>query len=709
MALTIGELVAYITADDRGFRRGTRRAEQDMARFTRDTRGRLHDAQGRFVREGEEAGHGYGSHLARAAGRALKAGFGAAGKILGPLTGLPLKIAAIASTAVTAAPLLAHVAGVLVSIGQAALSAAPALLAFAAAGIFVKATLTKIFAEGSAARKALSPLGDMFNKAGEAASRAAARGIKPLAQAVARVAGPVVQKNMVRIGQAVNRVMKDFLNWGKSAAGLKAIRGILDPIGKAVERLAPKISKLAISFVSMLGRITGVSVAAGEKGLGGALDWLSAKLDKINKASVQGGLSKLKQTFLTIKNVVTTVADWIRKLADAIRVYNTQFRALADVVSIAAIAFGGPLVAAIGAAGLIIRHFDEVKAVYEKLKAAFSNPVQGGVFDNLKKAGAEVLPALQEAFGQIKEAVLPVLQEIWTKISTELVPAFTEFLAAAAPVVSWLVGVLGPVIASTFQNILSVISGVLDIIIGLFEVFTGILTGDWSKAWDGIKQILSGAWKIILAILKQAINLFKGTFFLIVGVLKGIMIRAVDGVVDAARALGRGVATVFRNGWAAIKGALVSIKNRTIAMFSGAGRWLWNAGKSILQGLINGITSMIGSLKSKLGEITGMIPNLKGPMSVDLRLLKPSGAALMSGLIDGITGAVPALTRTLGGVTAGIPGAAAAGMGGRGGSAPAARVILDVRGGDDALIKVVKGWIRSETGGDVQAALGQGQ
>lgn len=754
MALSIGELVAYILADDRGFRRGTRRAQDEMQRFQRDSNGRLRDmrgrfasegqaagegfergirrgfrrssrdvdeffrdsngrlrdSRGRFVREGEESGRGWGRGLARAAGRALKAGFGAAGKILGPLRELPLRIAAIIATAATAGPLLAPVAGAIAEVGSAAVSAAPALLALFAAFKIASLSLKALFAEGSAAVEALSPLKDALDEATEAGQKAAARGIRPLAEQLKKVVQPTVTKYMEGVGRAANIVQKQFLKWGASAAGLRAIKGILNPISESLQKLAPKVSKVAISFTAMLGRIMGVSTAAGSKGAAKALDWLSEKLDAITKDSVQKGLDKLKSTFVTIKNAVMTVVGWIDKLVEAYKMYTTQFGLLADAVSIAAIIFGGPLTAIIAGAGLIIRHFDQVKKIIEQVKKAFKSPIAGGFFDNLKKAGAEVWPALKEAFDQIKTAVLPVLEEIWTKIKTELVPAFGEFLVAAAPVVSWLIGVLGPVVADVFKAVLMVISGTIDIIVGIFKILTGILTGDWSKCWDGIKKILEGATKLVLAILVAAVGLIKLTFWATIGILKGIMLRAKDAVVDAAHAIGPGIGKALRAGWGLIKGALSWVKDKIVGAFSGAGRWLWNAGKSILQGLLNGIESMIGTLKSKLGNITSMIPDLKGPMSVDLRLLEPSGAAIMSGLIDGITGAVPALTRTLSGVTAGIPAAAGggAGAGGRGGGERVVRVVLDVTGGDEALVKVVRGWIRNETGGDVQAALGQG-
>lgn len=65
-------------------------------------------------------------------------------------------------------------------------------------------------------------------------------------------------------------------------------------------------------------------------------------------------------------------------------------------------------------------------------------------------------------------------------------------------------------------------------------------------------------------------------------------------------------------------------------------RILFNAGKDIIQGLLDGIGSMIGSLSRKFGEITSMIPDLKGPAVVDRVLLQPAGQMIMGGLIAGI-------------------------------------------------------------------------
>src|SRR5690606_39114224 len=120
-------------------------------------------------------------------GKAFKGIASNVGAAIGTLAKGATSIAAIGSSAASAAPLLLPAAKAVAGVGQAALQASPALLSFAAAGVFVKATLGQIFKEGSAARKALQPLADRFSQAGEAASRAAAKGVRPLVEEFNRV------------------------------------------------------------------------------------------------------------------------------------------------------------------------------------------------------------------------------------------------------------------------------------------------------------------------------------------------------------------------------------------------------------------------------------------------------------------------------------------------------------------------------------------
>jgi phage-related protein len=65
-------------------------------------------------------------------------------------------------------------------------------------------------------------------------------------------------------------------------------------------------------------------------------------------------------------------------------------------------------------------------------------------------------------------------------------------------------------IVSVFRNVLLIISGVISGIItvigGIIQFITGVFTGDWSRAWEGIKNIFKGIFEGIGAIVKGVVN-----------------------------------------------------------------------------------------------------------------------------------------------------------------------------------------------------------
>lgn len=734
MAL-LSNLMIRIGVDPDGVRRGvnkadreldklrdsTNRLSRDMGRsgsdggvqfsenFTRDAAGRLRDSKGRFAKAGEGIGTASGGGFLKGFGKVLK-------KMTGGASGM-LKAAApmlaMGSAVLSLLPLLPGLVSGLVTVTQVALAAAPALIALGAGALILKTAFGAMFAQGTAARKALEPLAGMFRDATKAGSEAAAKGIRPLAEALKRVAQPIVTKFMTSLGQSANRVQKDFLKWAKSTDGLKTLRGILEPLSKMVTNLAPHVSALGIAFARMLGRVMGVSTAMGTKGLAGALDWLTKKLNGINADNTSNALTKIANAGRTVMKVISMVAGWIGKLVTAYRTYTTQFGLVADALAVVAIIFGGPITAAIAAAGLIIRHFDQIKAGWQKLKAAFTG--SGGAsslskaFDNLKAAAAIVWPPIKKAFDQIKAAVLPVLMQIGDMIVNDLIPTLSRFALAMAPIVAWLIGVLGPVVANTFKAILVTIQGALNIVSGIIKVFTAIITGDWGLAWQGIKQILKGAIQVVQGTIIQFAAMFKGIWQGVLGVLSAIWNRMKSIAISAARALITGAANALSSGIARVRSALNRIKSTALSAVSGAAGWLVGAGRAIINGLISGVSSAIGRLKGLLNRVTSMIPSWKGPMRVDMKLLQPTGAAIMGGLVTGVRKSLPGVRKAFQGVTADIPSYAAPTGVAQAATRQAAPEIVVKSGGsriDDALVELLRRAI-ADKGGDVQRVLGR--
>lgn len=155
----------------------------------------------------------------------------------------------------------------------------------------------------------------------------------------------------------------------------------------------------------------------------------------------------------------------------------------------------------------------------------------------------------------------------------------------------------------------------------------GVVTA-FQWVWDKAKALFSwlgGAW----------------------GAVKGFITGPIKNGADAAKGFIQSILVAY----------FITIPNKIKGFFGSAGSWLKDAGKKIIQGLIDGIQSAFGALQSKLNQVTSKIPDWKGPADKDAKLLRPAGKLIMGGLQEGIDSQLPSLRAQLGGVTASIAAA----------------------------------------------------
>lgn len=543
------------------------------------------------------------------------------------LAGLKMASAAgaIASTALTLAPAIGAAVKWTTSFVQSGAAAAPMLLGMAAAGLFVKATFTRIMPD---ILKAFNPFMAALTDAGNRAGLLASAGIAPLTQKFAQLNMPAISSGMNEIATSTNKVVKGTLAWANSTAGVMAIRNIVQSAGDAFAFVSPHIERVVIALGNMLGRITAVSTAAGASGLSGVLDKVAAYLDKVDAASVLKGLDGLKTSLGQVVQFFKDLAHWVSNAIEFYKTFKTEIQLVGTALSILAIVTGGPVVAVIAAVGLIIKYWDQLKAAYQAFVGYFTNnPVGVGFLDNLRSASESVLGPLKKAWDSIWSAIGPVLTQIWDKIQNQFIPAMGKFIAAIAPVVGFMIDVLGPIIASVWAGILDVISGAISIITGIIQVFTALLTGDWQGAWDGVKNICSGVGQIITGIISA-----------VFGGLAGIVGGGIDAVI----------------------GIIAHLPGTILAALGGLGSLLYNAGTALIQGLINGIKDMLGAVGSAASSVASTIrsylpfsPAKRGPLSGQgsPQLAGQKIASMLtSGMLDGLPAVVAMSDRLAGAI-----------------------------------------------------------
>lgn len=168
-----------------------------------------------------------------------------------------------------------------------------------------------------------------------------------------------------------------------------------------------------------------------------------------------------------------------------------------------------------------------------------------GVFQQIVNFGTQtVKPMFEQVFGWVSTTLLPGLLNAFNAIAPQIGPLVTNIGTAVMnvatlignaiqtilPVIENIVMVLinvvatvaPPIIAAVsqiFANISNVVMSIQGVFNGLIQFITGVFTGNWSQAWEGVKQIFGNAFDALVELCKIPINAVIGV---INGAVKGI-------------------------------------------------------------------------------------------------------------------------------------------------------------------------------------------
>ena len=101
----------------------------------------------------------------------------------------------------------------------------------------------------------------------------------------------------------------------------------------------------------------------------------------------------------------------------------------------------------------------------------------------------QIIDTVLPVFISLLNTVVPIFQNIIQAI----LPVLSQLLQALIPVIQLVAEIFASVLGSALQSIANIVSNVMQIFQGLINFITGVFTGNWSQAWEGIKSIFSGA------------------------------------------------------------------------------------------------------------------------------------------------------------------------------------------------------------------------
>lgn len=117
-----------------------------------------------------------------------------------------------------------------------------------------------------------------------------------------------------------------------------------------------------------------------------------------------------------------------------------------------------------------------------------------------------IIVALLPLFMSIIQSILPPLLELLKLLLPPLMKLLNLIIPPLTAVVKILADVFGDVLSAAISGLTPVIEALTRYLGGIIDFVTGVFTGDWSKAWQGIVNIFGGIFDGIKALIKAPLN-----------------------------------------------------------------------------------------------------------------------------------------------------------------------------------------------------------
>lgn len=143
-------------------------------------------------------------------------------------------------------------------------------------------------------------------------------------------------------------------------------------------------------------------------------------------------------------------------------------------------------------------------ALFQKIWDNVLEPIVKPFLETLSWLWDKHLKGMIEQIGQFVMKLVNGALEIYNGF---IQPILTWLLDKLAPVFAYIGSLITGVFGSAFAFISDIIKSIMRVLGGLVDFITGVLTGNWRKAWQGLVDIAGGIFEGIVAVIKFPINL----------------------------------------------------------------------------------------------------------------------------------------------------------------------------------------------------------
>lgn len=111
-----------------------------------------------------------------------------------------------------------------------------------------------------------------------------------------------------------------------------------------------------------------------------------------------------------------------------------------------------------------------------------------------------LLSSFIDLFGE----VATFIENVWKSVFQPLLNWVADKIF---PVISPVLEGIGTLVLTVFAGIADTLNGFITVATGVIGFVNGVFSGDWSKAWEGVKTVFKGVWDAMPDFIKGPIKL----------------------------------------------------------------------------------------------------------------------------------------------------------------------------------------------------------
>ena len=479
---------------------------------------------------------------------------------------------------------------------------------------------------------------------------------------------------------------------------------LLTSIGAVATNVAPRVAQIGAgiiqAFPTVLAGLGAVLAPIMSEALATAWNIAVQALSNIGIHLPEVDSSQICSAFKAIAGVASTVVGVVRSAFEAMPgIFETVTSAVGGAISAvisavtpfaeyfaaqmlpAVVSFASGLVSAFAAVWPALSQFGQTimnigTAIMPVLQNAFALIMP--LISQAISLVMQLFSALSPLISQVAAALMPALTAIGTALAN-LAAAVLPGLAAAVQVVFSVIQMLMPVIQTVLSVVGSIVSVVLTVVSQVIAAVinaAAVVSSAISAVLTVVSALVAGVTAFIGSILAVVGGCVSTVSALVAGVVNAVVSligSLVSSVLSAISGLVSGIASFFQSivstmssaassAYSAVTGAFNSmvgavsgavgnlmgvvsgIPGQVMGFFAGAGSWLVDSGRALIDGFAKGIQNAVGGAISAVSGVVSQIrsffpfsPAKTGPFSGH-GYTTFSGKALMEGWAEGIGG-----------------------------------------------------------------------